>query len=123
MPQNEPALRELATLLSTLAHPQRIRIIEELRRGEADVNTLTAALGCQHSRVSQHLSKLKAQRLVSMRRDGRHVYYRLTAPAVAAWLVQGLDFIAGELTPRDKIHSAVEHARAEWLDNGESAAS
>ena len=108
------ATEELSNLLGVLAHPQRIRIIEELRSGEHDVNSLANILQTRQSRISQHLSLLRAHRLVKPRREGRHVYYRLASPAIAGWLIDGLRFIEAELLRDEDIHAAVEKAREVW---------
>lgn len=109
------ALRELAKLYAVLAHPDRICIVEELRAGERDVNSLKVALGLTHARVSQHLANLRAARLVDERRQGRHVLYRLANPELARWIARGLDFIAAELVQAQAIRGAVAEARTLWL--------
>lgn len=114
MPDCSIVTQELASLFGVLSHPQRVRIIEELRDQEHDVNFLAEALGARHSRVSQHLSLLRSHRLVKMRRDGRHVYYRLSNPDIAPWLVRGLRFIGAELLRDEDIHAAVVEVRADW---------
>ena len=112
----EPFLvtKELADLLGVLAHPHRIRIIEELREVERDVNTLQAALCISHSGVSQHLSVLRAHRLVAERREGRHVYYHLRQPKLARWLLDGIEFVAGTQVVAEDIRLAIETMRARW---------
>ncbi|MFI5911970.1 ArsR/SmtB family transcription factor [Dactylosporangium sp. NPDC051541] len=62
--------------LRMLADPTRLRLMWELRDGEHDVTTLTAAVGAARPAVSQHLAKLLLAGLVSTRRDGRRVLYR-----------------------------------------------
>jgi DNA-binding transcriptional ArsR family regulator len=114
MPEREIATKELASLMGVLSHPHRIRIVEELRDGEHDVNFLTEALGCAHSRVSQHLSLLKAHRLVLTRREGRHVYYRLADPRVARWVLDGLDFTEAALLQPGQLQKALAGAREAW---------
>jgi DNA-binding transcriptional ArsR family regulator len=114
LPDRDVAARELAHLLGTLAHPQRIRILEELASGEQDVNTLQAAPGTTHSRVSQLLSLLRVNRLVIERRDGRHVYYRLSDARVTAWLAEGFRFLDIEVARRQGIAEAVEQSRQSW---------
>ncbi len=114
MPQREIVTRELASLFGALSHPQRVRIIEELREAEQDVNHLAGILGCSNSRVSQHLSVLKAHRLVTGRRDGRHVYYSLAAPAVARWILEGLDFTEAALLQPGRMREAMASVREEW---------
>ena len=97
MPSRQVVAKELAELFKVVAHPDRIRLIEELRSGEKDVNTLVEILGLPGPRVSQHLSLLRAHRFVEERRDGRHHYYHLTQPEMAEWIIEGLDFIEGRM--------------------------
>ncbi|MCB9640830.1 MAG: helix-turn-helix transcriptional regulator [Myxococcales bacterium] len=110
------AAAELARLLSLLSHPHRIQIVEELRLGEQDVNHLQQALGVSHSRVSQHLAKMRAQRVVSERREGRHVFYHLKHPELASWLSQGLTFLEAELREAEEMRSVMEKARHLWSE-------
>ena len=114
MPEPFLVTKELADLLGVLAHPHRIRIIEELRETERDVNSLQAALGISHSGVSQHLSVLRAHRLVAERREGRHVYYHLRHPKLARWLVEGIEFVAGTQEVAEDVRQAIESMRARW---------
>ncbi len=112
MPERQIVAGELARFLGVLAHPHRIRIVEELRGEERDVNALQDALGISHSGVSQHLALLRAHRLVAERRVGRRVFYRLLQPELAGWLTAGLAFIEPELHLR--LHVAVEQVRGLW---------
>jgi DNA-binding transcriptional ArsR family regulator len=107
---------ELAHLLGVLAHRDRVRIVEELRGHERDVNTLQELLEISHSRASQHLSLLRSNRLVLERREGRHVYYRLAQPELAGWLLEGLKFLAGEATRSSELYRAVDRARHLWSE-------
>ena len=93
MPTRLIAAQELARLFNALSHPDRIRIVEELRDGERDVNALQAALGVTHSRTSQNLSVLRMHRVVAERREGRHVFYRLVQPDMATWILAGIQFL------------------------------
>jgi DNA-binding transcriptional ArsR family regulator len=121
MPERFLVSKELADMLGVLSHPHRIRIIEELRDGERDVNALQLALGINHSGVSQHLSVLRAHRLVAERRQGRHVFYHLPQPKLARWLLDGIDFLAGSADVTDHVRHAIEHVRAQWADNSVKA--
>jgi DNA-binding transcriptional ArsR family regulator len=114
MPARAYISKELAKLLSVLSHPHRIRIIEELRAREMDVNSLQAVLGVAHSGVSQHLSLLRSHRLVSERREGRHVYYHLTQPKLAQWLMAGLEFLEGNVHQAEEMREALEETRTMW---------
>lgn len=76
----------LAELLKVLAHPQRLRIVQELDQQERNVGELQSRLRIASSGVSQHLGLLRAYRVVVERRAGRHVFYRLAQPELASWL-------------------------------------
>lgn len=104
----------MASLLGVLAHPHRVRIIEELRNGELDVNSLQDILGVSHSRVSQHLSVLRSHRIVTERREGRHVFYRLLHIGLAKWLLDGLVFLSHEQQMNREIREAVETTLQIW---------
>ncbi len=114
MPDRDEVSRELAAVLGVLAHAERIRIVEELREEERDVNALAAAIGARQARVSQHLALLKAHRLVRERRDGRHVYYHLTRPSLAGWLLDGLRYLESEILDASELHEAIERVRDTW---------
>lgn len=93
MPARILVAKELAEIFKLISHADRIRLIEELRSGERDVNTLATALGLSGPRVSQHLGLLRSHRIVSERREGRHHFYRLSQPEIAGWIVDGLSFL------------------------------
>jgi DNA-binding transcriptional ArsR family regulator len=114
MPHRALVTKELAEFLGVLSHPHRIRIIEELRGGERDVNTLQGALGISHSGVSQHLMVLRVGRLVSERREGRHVFYHLRQPEIAAWLLEATRFLERETVEGDELRRAIGKTRKEW---------
>ena len=63
--------------LRLIAEPTRLQLLWRLRNRECDVTTLAELTGASPTAVSQHLAKLKLAGLVSARRDGRHVRYRL----------------------------------------------
>lgn len=114
MPARHLVAKELSKLLSVLSHPHRIRIVEELRHEERDVNFLEGILGISHARVSQHLALMRSNRLVLERRDGRRVFYRLFQPDLATWLIEGLQFIEGELEASQDMHEAVKQVKELW---------
>ena len=114
MPARTLMSKELANLFGVLSSPHRVRIVEELRVGEIDVNGLKNALQISHSHVSQHLAVLRTQRLVAERRQGRHVFYRLADPRLAEWVLGGLTFIESGAGAASEIRQAVEQVRLMW---------
>lgn len=112
MPYHTAVAKELAELCKIVAHPDRIRIVEELHAGKRDVSSLAATLDLRAARVSQHLALLRASRHVVEQRSGRHHYYRLTQPKLAEWILDGLEFLEARMTtisPDD-----IANARRDW---------
>jgi DNA-binding transcriptional ArsR family regulator len=64
-------------IFRALADPSRRAIFESLTRGEAAVKDLTARFDISQPAVSQHLATLTDAGLVTGRREGRCVYYRV----------------------------------------------
>ena len=65
-----------------LADPKRLCVLESLAAGEVSVSDLSTRVGCQVPNMSQHLAVLRAAGLVTTRREGSTVFYRLTDPKV-----------------------------------------
>lgn len=71
-------LAELAAeVLKVLADPTRLHMAWLLVEGEHAVNDLAASVGKTPAGVSQHLSKMRLARLVTTRREGTTVYYKI----------------------------------------------
>jgi DNA-binding transcriptional ArsR family regulator len=75
-----------AELFRALAHPIRIRLLEQLARGERTVQALQEALDLEQPIVSQHLAALRAKNVVTVRRERTQAYYALGSPLVAELL-------------------------------------
>ena len=118
MPSRQIVSKELAEIFKIIAHPDRIRLIEELRNNEQDVSTLAIKLDLPSARVSQHLSLMRMNRIVKERRDGRHHYYHLSQPQIATWIVGGIDFIEGRLFGVSE--SELQSARQLWANEPSS---
>jgi DNA-binding transcriptional ArsR family regulator len=81
--------RAQAQLFRALSHPVRLRILEILARQEACVCHLTEILGQRQPYVSQQLATLREAGLVTDRRDGTLIYYRLADDQLASLLGVG----------------------------------
>ena len=117
MPSRLVVAKELGNIFKVISHPDRIRLIEELRGAEKDVNTLAEELKLPGPRVSQHLSLLRAHRIVEERREGRHHYYHLIQPEIANWITDGLDFVEGRMTGVSK--SNIRAVRRLWASDAQ----
>lgn len=80
---------EVAALLKTLAHPMRLMLVCTLVEGEHSVGQLEGMLDIHQPSLSQQLTVLRDAKVVETRRDGKQIFYRLTAEK-AAQLVSAL---------------------------------
>ena len=71
-----------AEFFKALSHPLRIRILDELRKGEAGVNVLSTRLDVEQSSLSQQLSILRTRNLVVTRKEGLNVLYSASDPEI-----------------------------------------
>ena len=75
-------MKNAAELFKILSVDKRIEIIEHLKRGSMNVNSLADALKISPSAVSQHLRVLKSAELVIDERKGYWIYYSLNRDAL-----------------------------------------
>lgn len=71
-----------AEFFKALAHPLRIRILDELRNREIGVNDLCARLEAEQSTLSQQLAILRNRNIVVGRKDGQNVLYSVRDPEI-----------------------------------------
>lgn len=88
-----------ATTLQSLAHPSRLQILDELRRGEACVCHLQAVLERPQVYVSKQLRVLRDAGIVADTKDGLNVYYQITN----LYVLHLLDEILGPAQPAQRV--------------------
>ncbi len=76
----EARASDATRLLKLLANEQMLKVLCRLSAGETSVSDLAEYVDIAQSALSQHLAKLRADRLVDTRRDGQTIYYRLCDP-------------------------------------------
>ncbi|PUB18914.1 ArsR family transcriptional regulator [Yoonia sediminilitoris] len=64
--------------LKAISHEGRLMILCHLVSGEKSVTELEELLSARQAAVSQQLGRLRLEGLVSPRREGKTIYYRLT---------------------------------------------
>ncbi|MFT4742971.1 MAG: DNA-binding transcriptional ArsR family regulator [Yoonia sp.] len=67
-----------SNFLKAISHEGRLMILCHLVTGEKSVTELEELLSARQAAVSQQLSRLRLEGLVTPRRDGKVIYYRLT---------------------------------------------
>lgn len=70
---------QLAAQFKALADPVRMRLVALCRHGECSVSELTAVVGLNQPRISQHLKQLCDAGILNHFRDGQWVFYRVAA--------------------------------------------
>lgn len=74
---------EVAGLLRTIANENRLLVLCMLAEsGEAHVSALAEAVGLSQSALSQHLARMRAEGLLTFRREGQTIWYRIADPRV-----------------------------------------
>ena len=72
-----------ARIVSVLANPRRLEIVDLLCERERTVSELSGALGIAQATTSQHLAVMRKSGVVETRKDGNFVYYRLADQKIA----------------------------------------
>jgi DNA-binding transcriptional ArsR family regulator len=109
VPHNARPVHEIkANLFRVLGHPARVRILELLRDGELSVGALQSELGLDSGGTSQHLAALRRIGLVTARREGTNVFYRIADEAVFDLLAAGRVIIARQLAGQQSILRELE---------------
>ena len=71
--------RAATELLKALSNETRLMILCMLADGERSVSEMETMLDMRQPTVSQQLARLRADRLVATRRDGKTIYYKLAS--------------------------------------------
>lgn len=69
--------RTISTVLEAISSPARLQILLAIGRSEACVCHLEALLGLRQAYISQQLMLLREKGIITTRRDGKYIYYRL----------------------------------------------
>lgn len=95
----------VAARFRALGEPGRLAILQALHGGERSVGDLVERTGRSQPNVSQHLAHLARAGLVEARRDGQHVFYRVSDPYLAVICRAVCDSLA-EKTRHDRARLA-----------------
>ena len=101
---------EAAEIASALSDPLRLTVLHRLMEGPATVSDIVEATGESQPKVSNHLSVLRERNLVTARRSGRQIVYRLRNPSVAQ-VVESLLVLTGPANGRPAAETPMALAR------------
>ena len=71
---------EAEAFLKAFGNQSRLAILCNLQQGERSVSEIGSVLGLHQATLSQHLARLRGDRLVKTRRDAQTIYYSLADP-------------------------------------------
>lgn len=97
---------EMEKIFTALADKTRLRLLNLMRRDEVCVYFFTEILGESQPKISRHLAVLRRANLVSLRRDGKWIHYRLREPGnlYAAKVLRGaLEWMSAQTEMREDL--------------------
>ncbi len=103
----EPVYQHLARIGKALASPVRLRLLDVLDQEERTVEQLSEAAGIPLKNTSAQLQQLRTAHLVTSRKEGQRVYYRVADEGVSRFLGELQDFAQDRLA--DLRDTVAEH--------------
>ena len=121
---------EFARAAKALASGRRIELVDVLANGERTVEALAGEVGLSVANTSQHLQVLRQAGLLTGRREGTSVHYRLAGPEVfelwrglrtlaGARLAEAERLVAAYLGARDELEPVTRQELARRLQDGD----
>lgn len=104
---------EFAAVAKALGHAHRLELLEQVAQGERSVDILAQKTGLSIANASQHLQHMRRAGMVSTRRDGKFVYYRLADDGV-------LDLLAALRRIAERNVAEVERIVRSYFDDRDS---
>lgn len=80
----QSAAGEASKLLKVLSNPDRLFLLCQMTQGEFSVSELEAMTGIRQPTLSQQLTILREEQLVSSRREGKQIFYSITSQEALA---------------------------------------
>ncbi|MBP7915192.1 MAG: winged helix-turn-helix transcriptional regulator [Vitreoscilla sp.] len=99
----DQVFESVAELFSLLSTPIRLKIISAVCHGEKNVSELLSEIETTQPNMSQHLATLYRSGVLSKRREGTQIYYRLQSDRVASLCRAVCTQVAQELDPDSEL--------------------
>jgi len=94
---------EFAAVARALGSEHRLDLLEHVAQGEQSVEVLADRVGIPLASVSQHLQTLRKAGLVAVRREGRHIFYRIADDGVIKLLASLRDVAEHQVAEVERI--------------------
>jgi DNA-binding transcriptional ArsR family regulator len=95
--------REAGALLKAMGNERRLLILCQLAGGEKSVGELEEAIDLSQSALSQHLARLRRDRLVQTRRKAQTIFYSIDSAAAAAVMLALQDLWSAQRQPTPSV--------------------
>ena len=82
MRELDDVFEAVATYFSVMSEPTRLKIIHAICQEERSVNQIVEELGATQTNVSRHLGLMYRSGVISRRKEGNQVFYRIADPAM-----------------------------------------
>lgn len=110
----------ISDLLNSISNPVRVKILLAIGTGETCVCHLESLLELRQAYISQQLMTLRKKKIITSRREGKYIYYRLVKPEVLE-VVRAAGEIVG--VPKDALaiqdHSNCECPKCNSINSSE----
>jgi len=100
-----------AEICKILGNAKRLEILHSLRNSELTVSEIVNILGISPANVSQHLAVMRQKGILTSRRKGANIYYKVTNPKVTQACSLMRDVLIEQLEDRQKIVKKITRAR------------
>ena len=101
-------MKSISKVFRALADPTRRQILQDLKAGELPAGEIGSRFPISGPSVSRHLSILKNADLVSERRDGNRIYYKLNPEQIANTVGDFLSAVCPTQIARRRAHKTKE---------------
>ena len=100
---------EVANYFSMMSEPMRLKIIHAVCRTERTVTEIVEETGATQSNVSRHLSLMYRHGLLSRRREGNQIFYRMADDTMVELCRSACNRIAAEIDDRSTLKRKIEN--------------
>ncbi len=107
---NPEELKARARVMKALASPVRLKIVDELSRGERCMCELQPLFPMNKSTLSRHIAELRNVGIVGERQEGVRVYLRLQTPCILSVFDCTMDVIRAEAQRQAMVASGGKNA-------------
>ena len=105
---NTRLFEKQAEIAKAIAHPVRVAVLDFLKTGEQCVCDIAAAVDTERSNLSKHLSVMVHSGVLTSRKEGLKVFYKIKTPCVLKFLGCIKDCLKEQVAEQQELLDALE---------------